>query len=62
MVNDISAADEKNNLLVKFADDITVTVLVRNGKDSASLEVNNMKDWWKKNYMSLNLPKTWEMI
>ena len=33
MVNDICAADEKNNLLVKFADDITVTVLVRNGKD-----------------------------
>ena len=62
MVNDICAADEKNNLLVKFADDITVTVPVRNGKDSASLEVNNMKDWCKKNYMSLNLPKTWEMV
>ena len=33
MVNDICAADEKNNLLVKFRDDITVTVPVRNGKD-----------------------------
>ena len=62
MVNDICAADEKNSLLVKFADDITVTVPVRNGKDSASLEVNNMKDWCKKNYMTLNLPKTWEMV
>ena len=62
MVNDICAADEKNNLLVKFADDITVTVPVRNGKHSASLEVNNMRDWCKKNYMSLNLPKTWEMV
>ena len=49
MVNDICAADEKNNLLVKFVDNITVTVPVRNGKDSASLEVNNMKDWCKKN-------------
>ena len=62
MVNDICAADEKSNLLVKFADDITVTVPVRNGKDSAALEVYNMKDWCKRNYMSLNLPKTWEMV
>ena len=62
MVNDIYASDEKNNLLVKFADDITVTVTFRNGKDSASLEVKNMKDWCKKNYTSLNLPKTWEMV
>ena len=37
MVNDICAADEKNNLLVKFADDITVTVLVRNGKQHERL-------------------------
>lgn len=62
MVNDICAADGKNNLLIKFADDITVTVPVRNGKDSASSEVNNIKDWGKKNYMSLNLTKTWEMV
>jgi hypothetical protein len=62
MVNDIDVADPKNNLLVKYADDITVTGPVKNGKDSILLEVNNIVDWANNNQMSLNLSKTWEMV
>ena len=35
MVNDIKSADGDNNLLVKFADDITVSAPGKNGKDTA---------------------------
>ena len=35
MVNDICEADEKNNLLAKYADNIIVMAPVRNGNDSA---------------------------
>ena len=50
MVNDICVADEKNNLWVKYADDITVIAPVRNGNDSAPLEVNNIQEWAKKKH------------
>ena len=46
IVNDICVADEKNSLLVKYADDITVIA---------------PENWAKKSNMSLNLKKTWEM-
>ena len=35
MVNDIKSVDSDNNLLVKFADDITVSAPVKNGNDMA---------------------------
>ena len=34
MVNDIKSVDGDNNLLVKFADDITVSAPVKNGNDT----------------------------
>ena len=51
MVNDIKPADGDNNLLVKFADDITVSAPVKNGKDTALTEVTNIKDWANNNRM-----------
>ena len=62
MVNDIKPADGDNNLLVKFADDITVSVPVKNGKDTALTEVTNIKDWANKNRMIVNISKTLEMV
>ena len=51
-----------NNLLVKFADDITVSAPVKNGKDTALTEVTNIKDWANDNRMIVNISKTWEMV
>ena len=58
MVNDIKSVDGDNNLLVKFADDITVSAPVKNGKDTALTEVTNIKDWANENRMIVNISKT----
>ena len=62
MINDLTVKDPDNNLLVKFADDMTVSVPVKENYDAASAEVDNIKKWTEANRMSLNLTKTWEMI
>ena len=49
MVNDKKSIDGDNNLLVKFADDITVSAPVKNGNDTALTEVTNIKDWANEN-------------
>ena len=61
MVNDIAAVSPMNNLLVKYADDITISVPVRQSTDTAAAEVEYMKKWADINEMSLNFTKTWEM-
>ena len=50
-----------NNLLVKYPDDITISVPVRQSTDTVAAEVENMKKWADINEMSLNFTKTWEM-
>ena len=62
VVNDIRPADGDNNLLVKFADAITVSAPVKNGKDTALTEVTNIKNWVNDNRMIVNISKTWEMV
>ena len=62
MVNDIKSVDGDNNLLVKFADDITVSAPVKNGNDTALTEVTNIKDWANENRMIVNISKTWKMV
>ena len=63
MVNDIKVIDPTCSLLGKFADDLTLSVPIRNGKsDISSLEVLNVKKWAEENRMKLNLNKTWEMV
>ena len=44
MVNDINLEDpESGNLLIKFADDLTVSAPVKTTGDSAASEVRNIK-------------------
>lgn len=62
MVNDICVSDPRNNLMVKYADDITISAPVKKGSDTAIAEVNNIERWAENNEMTLNLTKTWEMI
>ena len=54
MVNDIAAVSPMNNLLVKYADAITISVPVRQSTDTAAAEVEYMKKWADINEMSLN--------
>lgn len=50
MVNDITAVSPMNNLLVKYADDIKISVPVKQSTDTAPT-----------NEMSLYYTKTWKM-
>ena len=61
MVNDIAAVSPMDNLLVKYTDDIMISVPVRQSIDTAAAEVENMKKWADINEMSLNFTKKWEM-
>ena len=64
MINDIEAVNPSGNLLVKYADDISLSIPVGaklNQGDSES-EVKSIMEWAKNNRMSLNLGKTWEML
>ena len=54
MVNDINLVDS-NNGIVKYADDIAISVPVRRNSDTALAEVNNLESWATKNGMSLTL-------
>ena len=62
MVNDIKPKDPENNMLVKFADDMTVSAPVKTTGDTAFNEVKNISDWAKENRMILNFSKTWEIV
>ena len=62
MVDDIKSLKPQDNLLIKFADDITVSAPVKMGGDTAIVEVNNIDKWAMENRMSLNLSKTWEIV
>ena len=64
MINDIKAVNPSANLMVKYADDISLSTPVGtklNQADSES-EVKSIMEWAKNNRMSLNLGKTWEML
>ena len=57
MVNDIGSTSEKA-LMIKYADDITCSLLVGNTESNTSCaltEVNNIKRWARDNQMALNL-------
>lgn len=63
MVNDIRAVNADRNLMIKFADDITLSVPVNvNDSDPSQTEVENIEEWSRDNRMTLNLSKTWEMV
>ena len=63
MVNEIQLADPRRNLMVRFPDDITISIPV--SKDSTDVTINegnSMKHWAATNRMTLNLSKTWETL
>ena len=53
MVNDIQLADPRRNLLVKFADDSTISIPVSKDSTDATInEVNSVRDWAASNKMT----------
>lgn len=62
MLNDIQAVDSDSSTLVKFADDLTESVLVKGIQDQAPQEVQNILSWTQDNLMTINLTKTKEMV
>ena len=62
MLNYIQAVDSDSSTLVKFADDLTLSVLVKGIQDQAPQEVQNILTWTQDNLMTINLTKTKEMV
>ena len=62
MVSDITPFYLERNLLVKYADDLTLSVPVSADQVYSSTEVNSIENWVVKSRMKLNLKKTWEMV
>ena len=62
MVNDIRPVYPERNLLLKYADDLTLSVPVSAHQDHSFIEVNSIQHWAVRNRMKLNLTKTWEMV
>lgn len=54
--------DAKNKLFVKFAHDITANAPVKSRLDSVSATAEGISNWLETNRMTLNLPKTWEIV
>ena len=56
MINDLTVKDPDNNLLVKIADDMTVSAPVQENHDTASAEVDNIEkmDRGKQNVIKPN--------
>lgn len=62
MINDIKPF-RPSSLMVKFADDITVSIPVRaEDGNIAESEVSSIMEWAEKNQMTLNLNKTWGKV
>ena len=63
LVNDISPVEPNSCQFVKFADDISLSIPIREGLiDTSPLEVNKLINWSTQNNMKWNLKKTWEMV
>ena len=63
-INDIKAVNTNKNPLVKFADDITVSLPIEAnvGLDESETEVLSFVKWSENNCMKVNLTKTWEVL
>ena len=63
MVNDIQVLHPSQNVLVKYADDLTLNIPVADGyDDNDDSEVHKIIEWADNSRMVLNLDKTWEMV
>ena len=61
MLNDIQTVDSDRFTSVKFADDLTLSVLVNGTQDQASQKVQNILSSAQDNLMTINLTKTKEI-
>ena len=62
MINDIRSRNNSRTLLVKYADDITLSTYRASNYDCAPEEVDSIKKWATENKMSINLTKTKELV
>ena len=62
MVNDIRPVYPECNLLLKYADGLTLSIPVSAHQDHSLIEVNSIQHWAVRNRMKLNLTKTREMV
>ena len=62
MLNDIQAVDSDRSTLAKFADDLTLSGLVKGTQDRTPRKVENLPSWAQSNLMTLNLTETKEMV
>ena len=62
MVNDVRPVYPERNLLLKYADDLTLSIPVSAHQDHSLIEANSIQHWAVRNRMKLNLTKTWEMV
>ena len=63
-INDLKAVNTNKNLLVNFAEDITVSLPIEAnvGLDESETEVLSFIEWSENNCMKVNLTKTWELL
>ena len=62
MVNDTRPTYPERNLLLKNADDLTISVPVSAHQDHCLIEVNSIQHWVTRKRIQINLTKTWEMV
>ena len=64
LINDIKAVDTNKNLLVKFANDVTVSLPIEAnvGLDESETEVLSFLEWSEINCMKVNLTETRELL
>ena len=62
MLNDKQAVVSDRSTLVKFADDLTLSVLIKKTQDQTPQVVENILSWAQNNTITINLTKTKEMI
>ena len=63
-IGDIKVVNTNKNLLVKIADDITVSLPLEANVclDGSETEVLSFIEWSENNCMKVNLTKTWELL
>ena len=61
MVNDIRSVYPERNLLLKYADDLTLSIPVSAHQDHSFIEVNSIQHWAVRNRMKLRPERWWCM-
>ena len=62
MVNDITPVYPERNLLVKYADDLTLSAPLSADQDHSSIEVNSIENWEGQKSYETKPPKDREMV